>query len=110
MIKYYLLSLIVNDESYLLGKGVSIMVWDSFEGLSQSLIRTGGVFKELKPFPVLITDGIFPSIKEQNFNPVLLHLCNKEAISEIGFKKFSDELTLIKVDADILQDYKMVAY
>ena len=109
--QYYLLELYIEGTYYLLCKAKdnikSLMVWESLQALEQSLINTGGVLLPFEPWPIRITEDIFPSIQDLDFNPILLELTNKECITDIPFLHIAG-LTLIAIDEDKIIKHRMI--
>lgn len=105
-ISYYLLELRIEEDYYLLCKERALMVWETLEGLQQSLIRTGGGLLKYEPWPIRVTSERFPSIKDLDFNPLILSFTNKEYISEVPFLSLNS-LVLIPVVSEYIQEYRM---
>ena len=106
-ISYYLLVIYINDKYYLICSNQGLMVWSSIEGLKQSLARTYSLLDYYKPSPICITSKDFPSVKDMNFNPVLLYFTNKEYISDIIYvaKNIGLNSPLIEVDSNKIHPY-----
>jgi hypothetical protein len=82
------------------------MVWSSFEGLSQAVIKTGGVLKELNPMPVYIPAYLHPGVKDLYLNAFILEVTDKESIADIEFKQLGN-LFLLKVEESFIEKYIM---
>lgn len=88
-------------------KTKSVMVWDSFEMMKQSVIRTAGMLGMFYPWPVRVTSERFKGINDYYIDDFIVYVQDLENKSSLKYKVINDS-TLIFPVTERIREFKMV--
>jgi len=88
-------------------KTKSVMVWDSFEMMKQSIIRTAGMLGIFQPWPVRVTSERFKGISDYYIDDFMMYVQELETKSSLKYKVINDQLLIFPV-TDKIREFKMV--
>jgi hypothetical protein len=104
----YLLSFLPEaDKAFILwAPDGGIQIWESFNSLQDSIVRTGGMLKPLNPWPIRVSSTQYKGIEDYYLNNFILDITDSERLEDLNFLEIAS-LILMECNKDKLKPYMM---